>query len=191
MPKIAKISKDCPRSPKIAQDHPRSPKIAQDHPRSPRGPKITQDRPRHCGISGKFLDLISTPISFSLSRLLNNYFEQGSFPEIWKISHVTPIFKKSGLKSDKVNYRPISLLPTLSKICESIVHHRLLSHCEQFSIITSRQAAYLKGDSTINQLITLVNKIKQSWTSTNITHVVFWISKALLKKSGIKVFWLN
>ena len=70
----------------------------------------------HCGISGKFLDLISTPISFSLSRLLNNKFEEGIFPSIWKLSHITPIFKKSGLKSDKVNYRPISLLPTLTKI---------------------------------------------------------------------------
>ena len=53
----------------------------------------------HCGISGKFLDIISTPIFFSLSILLNNYFELGLFPEIWKINHVTPIFKKSGLKS--------------------------------------------------------------------------------------------
>ena len=105
----------------------------------------------HCGISGNVLDMISTPISFSLSRLLNNHFEEGMFPSIWKLSHITPIFKKAGLKSDKIPYRPISLLPTLSKICESIIHQRLLSHCEAFSIISPRQAAYLKGDSTINQ----------------------------------------
>ena len=53
----------------------------------------------HCGISGKFLDIISTLIFLSLSKLLNNYFELGLFPEIWKMSHVTPIFIKSGLKS--------------------------------------------------------------------------------------------
>ena len=119
----------------------------------------------HCGISGKFLDMISTPISFSLSRLLNNHFEEGMFPSIWKLSHITPILKKAGLKSDKINYRPISLLPTLSKICESIIHQRLLSHCEEFS--------YLKGDSTINQLLTLIHKIRKSWSCKYVTCTVF------------------
>jgi hypothetical protein len=127
----------------------------------------------HCGISGKFLNIIATPISFSLSRLLNNHFEEGLYPDMWKISHITPIYKRKGLKSDKANYRPISLLPTLSKVFEAIIHQRLLSHCEENDIITERQAAYLKGDSTVNQLLTLVHKIKESWTKGNITQNVF------------------
>ena len=69
----------------------------------------------YCGIPGKFLGLIATPISFSMSRLFNNLFEIGHYPELWKMSHVTAIYKFKGSKSDKVNYRPISLLPTLSK----------------------------------------------------------------------------
>ena len=44
-------------------------------------------------------------------------------------------------------------MPTISKICESIIHNRLSSHYEEFSIITPKQALYLKRDSTINQLI--------------------------------------
>ena len=67
----------------------------------------------HCGISGKFISLISTPISFSLSKLFNNLFQEGYFPDIWKVSHVTALYKQKGLKSDKNNYSPISLLPTL------------------------------------------------------------------------------
>ena len=69
----------------------------------------------YCNIPGKFLSLISTPISFSLSKLLNNHFEEGIFPEIWKISHVTALLKHKGSKTDKCNYCPIILLPTLSK----------------------------------------------------------------------------
>ena len=61
----------------------------------------------HCGVPGKFLSLISTPISFSMSRLFNNLFEIGFFPEMWKISHITPIYKRSGSKSCKTSYRPI------------------------------------------------------------------------------------
>ena len=127
----------------------------------------------HCGVPGKFLSLISTPISFSLSRLFNNFFEDGLFPEIFKIAHITAIWKGSGLKSSKLQYRPISLLPTLSKVFESIIHNRLLSHYEENNIISERQAAYMKGDSTINQLIYLIHLIKASWSKGCITRGIF------------------
>ena len=41
----------------------------------------------HCGVPGKFLSLISTPISFPLSRLFNNMFEAGFFPDSFKVAH--------------------------------------------------------------------------------------------------------
>ena len=59
----------------------------------------------------------------------------------------------------KVNYRPISLLPTVLKICESLIHHWLLGHCLENNVIYIRQAAYIKGDSTVNQLLYIVHKI--------------------------------
>ena len=102
--------------------------------------KIIQDHLKkscilNCGIPGKFLGLIATPISFSMSRLFNNLLEIGHYPELWKISHITAIYKSKGLKTDKVNYRPKSLLPTVSKICESVIHQRLLGHCIENNII--------------------------------------------------------
>ena len=103
----------------------------------------------HCGIPGKFIHLIATPVSFSLSRLLNNLFQIGFFPNSWKIAHITAVYKRSGPKPDKSSFRPISLLPSLSKICESVIHDRLLKHCMENDIVTERQAAYLKGDSTV------------------------------------------
>ena len=126
-----------------------------------------------CGISGKFLHLISKEISYPLSTLLNNLFQIGHFPDNWKIAHVTPIFKRVGSKNSKLNYRPISILPSLSKVCESIIHERLLSHCTHFKIITERQAAYLKGDSTITQLIYLIHQIRLSWGQSKIAHGLF------------------
>ena len=72
---------------------------------------------------------------------------------MWKIAHITPVYKRNGPKNDKSNFRPISLLPTLSKVCESVIHERLLSHCTRNNIISERQAAYLKGDSTMSQLL--------------------------------------
>ena len=144
--------------------------------------ELKQSYLSHCGIPGKFISLISTPLSFSLSKLFNNLFKEGHFPSIWKISHVTALFKHKGQKSDKNNYRPISLLPTLSKICESIIHKRLLDHCNENNVISSKQAAYLKGDSTIHQLIYIVDKIKRSWTKGDITHGIFLDVKSAFDK---------
>ena len=115
--------------------------------------EIKKSNSSHCGIPGKFLALISTPISFPLSRLYNNLFESGHFPDIFKLSHITALYKGSGLKSDKENYRGIHLLPTLSKVAESEMHARLFRHYISNNIISERQAAYLKGDSTTQQLL--------------------------------------
>ena len=76
--------------------------------------------------------------------MLNNLFEVGFFPDIFKVGHITALFKGKGLKSDKENYRGIHLLPTLSKIAESIIHSRLLYHFKTNNIISERQAAYIK-----------------------------------------------
>ena len=71
----------------------------------------------HCSIPGQFMHIIATPVSFALSRLLNNLFETGHFPYMWKIAHITAVYKRSGPKTDKSSFRAISSLPTLSKIC--------------------------------------------------------------------------
>ena len=134
---------------------------------------IKKSNSSYCGIPGKFLALIATPVSFPLYKLLNNMFDNGHFPDPFKISHITAIWKKSGSKSDPSMYRPISLLPTLSKIMESVMHRRLLDHMSYHNIISNRQAAYLKGDSTVQQLLHIVHLIKKSWTNAHITQGVF------------------
>ena len=87
--------------------------------------------------------------------------------------NVTAIYKKSGSKSCKTSYRPISLLPTLSKVFESVIHDRLLRHCRENNIISEKQAAYLKGDSTVSQLLYIVHNIRQNWTNKKISHGLF------------------
>ena len=75
--------------------------------------------------------------------------------------------------ADKSNYRPISILPTLSKLTESIIHSHLMDFILDNNIISPRQAAYLKGDSTTNQLVYLIHKINLAWTQHKIPHLVF------------------
>ena len=48
-----------------------------------------------------------------------------------------------------------------------------MSHCLENQIISQKQAAYVRGDSTVNQLLYMVHKIKQAWTCKKVTHGVF------------------
>ena len=142
----------------------------------------------HCGIPGKVLNIIATPLSFSLSQLLNNCFENGFFPDIFKVSHITALWKSKGLKSDPKMYRPISLLPSLSKVAESVMHSRLINHVLENNLISERQAAYLKGDSTIHQLLYIIDLIRKSWVKGDITQGIFLDVSAAFDKcwhSGI------
>ena len=58
-----------------------------------------------------------------MSRMFSNMFEVGYFPDTFKLAHITSIWKQKGLKSSKLFYRPISLLPTMAKIMESVIHN--------------------------------------------------------------------
>ena len=58
----------------------------------------------HCGIPGKFVSMIATPLSFPLTQIFNNMFSAGIFPDIFKIAHICCIYKRSGVKSDKTNW---------------------------------------------------------------------------------------
>ena len=158
---------------------------------------IKKSKTSHCGLPGEFISMIATPISFTLAQIFNNMFDEGIFPDIFKLAHVCPVYKRSGLKSDISNWRPISLLPTLSKIAESIMHKHLLRHFSDNNVISEKQAAYLKGDGTIQQLTYIVHIIRTTWTKKKIMQGVFldvsaafdraWHAGLLAKLEQVKV----
>ena len=78
---------------------------------------------RICARSGGGARLLCRP---QRSRRLLSY-RAGVFPSAWKSAIVVAIFKK-GQRSQAVNYRPISLLPTISKVCERIFYEALYHH---------------------------------------------------------------
>ena len=68
-------------------------------------------------LSACLLKDASDVIAPILTGLIDKSFTDGVFPEVWKCAKVTVLFK-DGDKSLKDNYRPISILPTISKIME-------------------------------------------------------------------------
>ena len=80
-------------------------------------------------------------------------------PKEWKIHQIVPVFK-SGDKSLVQNYRPISLLCNISKILEHIINNKIILFVS--SSISHCQFGFLRGRSTIQQLLLFLNHICNS-----------------------------
>jgi ribosomal protein S16 len=102
----------------------------------------------------KNIDLLQEP----LAHLYNKCYNQGIFPDQFKIAKIIPIYKK-GPKNNPKNYRPISLLPTLSKIFEKVIKIRLIRHLSINKILSDRQFGYKVGVSTGDAINSLINDI--------------------------------
>ena len=72
------------------------------------------------GISSYFLKLAMPLIEDSLVYLFNTSLETSQFPNLWKVARVSPTLK-DGDKTEKSNYRPISVLPVVSRLFERLV----------------------------------------------------------------------
>ena len=75
-------------------------------------------------ISGCFLKLALPYISCSLVYMFNKSIVKGEFPTRWKMARVIPVFIK-GDTSSIVKYRPISILPVVSRLSEKLVYNQL------------------------------------------------------------------
>ena len=144
-------------------------------------------------------------IAEPISAIINSSMNTGVFPNILKIAKVCPVFK-SGEKSDFQNYRPISVLPSFSKIFEKVVHNRLLSYLNTNSILCSNQYGFRKNHSTYMALMDMYDRVSAAADNNEFSMGVFIdLSKAfdtlnhdiLLKKleyygvRGIALDWFK
>ena len=102
-----------------------------------------------------FLKTAAPILAFSLSVFLNHCLTFGTFPNKLKLAKVVSVFKK-GLTDQFSNYRPISCLPSLSKLFERIIHNRLLSFFEYDNTIVATQYGFRHNRSTIHPISDLI-----------------------------------
>ena len=96
-------------------------------------------------------------ISPSIAAIINKSNTNGSFPNQLKQVKVYPIFK-NGSKDDPSNYRPISILPTISKNFEKHVNSRLMGYLNKHNLIHECQSGYRQKHSCNTALVKLIDK---------------------------------
>jgi hypothetical protein len=122
-------------------------------------------------ISNLCLKNISGYIATPLSFIINKCFEQGYFPEEFKVARVVPLHK-SGIVGDPSNYRPISLLSGMSKIMEKIIKTRLVNYLDKFNIIHGNQYGFQAGKSTQDAILHLIDIVTENFTENRKTLTV-------------------
>ena len=110
------------------------------------------------GISNKLLKSIKSEISEAIAIIINQSILTGIFPDQLKLAKVKPLYKK-GDKRCLNNYRPISLLPTLSKIFERVMYKQLYQYFNENKLLCEQQYGFRSQHSTELAAVKLVDYI--------------------------------
>ena len=112
------------------------------------------------------MKLIAGDISKCITLIINQSLHSGIFPDKLKIAKVTPIHKKGDSKLI-TNYRPISVLPVISKIFETVIWDQLNHYFVSNNLLCPQQYGFTKNSSTelaalevIDRLLNQLNKQK-------------------------------
>lgn len=101
----------------------------------------------HDSISNSIIKMIPIELSKCLALIINQTLTTGIYPTRLKIAKIIPIYKKES-KLNCQNYRPISILPSLSKIFEYVMHEQLLNYFTTYNLFTDQQYGFRPNRST-------------------------------------------
>ena len=117
-----------------------------------------KDSKGYDGLSNRMLKTIYSSILPALYIIFNKSLADGEFPHDMKMAIVKPLYKAKS-RSDISNYRPISLLPVISKVLERLVHIRLMKFLERNKLLYEGQYGFRKGRSTSDAILDLTGNI--------------------------------
>jgi Reverse transcriptase (RNA-dependent DNA polymerase) len=106
----------------------------------------------------KFIKLFLSYILSPLTNILNTSISSKLFPNDWKTSKIIPVPKMKDPSILK-DYRPISILPVLSKALEIVMRDQMISFCEEKGLLTPFQSGFRSGHSTTTALLKITDDI--------------------------------
>ena len=129
------------------------------------------------GLSNRMLKKEAYRFAVLLKPLINASIDEGVFPSCLKIANVIPIFKK-GDSANLNNYRPIALLPVLSKVFEKVLNEQITTVIEA-GFIDDNQFGFRRGFCTEDAALKFVNEIqKELRANKHVVTVFVDVSKA-------------
>ena len=112
----------------------------------------------HDNITSELLKQLDTSVAYPISIITNKSITSAIVPEFLKLSKVIPICKSKS-HDEFTNYRPILLLPKLSKILETVIHERLYTFLNRAKSLNDKQFRFRKQHGTTDVVTKLINDI--------------------------------
>ncbi len=135
------------------------------------------------GLSIKLLKIAAPAIIESLTKLINICIARGVFPTVWKEAKVTPLHN-NGVKSDKNNYRPIPVLPVISKVLERHLHNAIHTFLKNNNLLYRFQSGFRGQHSTETALINIYDRLVNNLDKNFTNGMVFADFKKLMLVTG-------
>jgi hypothetical protein len=122
-------------------------------------------------IPSRLIKLAGMSIVTPITYIINLSLSTGIFPDRWKHARLCPIFK-SGDRSEPCNYRPISILQVLSKLCERAVFDQLYFYLNDNGLLYSNQSGFRPNHSTATALLNITDDWYDAIDKGNIVGMV-------------------
>ena len=122
-------------------------------------------------LTGKFLKEGAPVLASPITNLINLSISLSSFPDDCKIAKLKPLYKKEA-KTKPKNYRPISLLPLISKIIERIIHDQTQVFLDENKILYTYQSGFRKHYSTDTCLSYLTDRVRNGFEKGSLTGMI-------------------
>ena len=117
-------------------------------------------------------------LSPSTTYLINKSIIHGTVPALWKVTRVTPLYKAEDTLLVE-HYRPVSLLPVLSKVLEREVHTQTSAYLDQLGLLYKHQYGFRRGRHTVRAVGHWNNSVLDALDRKTVTGTLFLdISKA-------------
>ena len=110
-----------------------------------------------------------TPI---LTTLFNNSIDENEYPDALKYTKAIEVYKAKD-KTLPVNYRPISLLPIIAKVLDTLLNNQLMTHLTNNNIISPTQYAFRPNSSTTLALQSIINRLHHNSHQHNPTLAIY------------------
>lgn len=117
------------------------------------------------GISVALLKQIVPHMKQPLCKIINDCFEQETFPQELKVAVITPI-PKGGPTEELSNYRPISVLPAFSRLFELLLKERLVCFLESNNLVHESQHGFRRGKSTVSAMLDVIDTIIEAYNNS-------------------------
>ena len=112
-------------------------------------------------LSNKLIKHVKDEIAIPLTHLINISIKHSYVPIAWKTAKIAPIFK-SGDPSQPTNYRPISLLSTLSKVLERVISNQVYGYFESNKLLFPNQFGFRRSHSCQDLLLKIMDYVAKA-----------------------------